>query len=83
MSELPDHAARVTKTGDDQYRLIIRDGFRQIDEDIDGPKLLAMLGRETLVNTRGEVLPAGEVLFHFDNQKVGEEITIGLVERAA
>ena len=51
MTELTDHTAKITKNAGDRYHFVIRDGFREIDEDIDGPKLLAMLGRETLINT--------------------------------
>ncbi|HZZ14491.1 MAG TPA: hypothetical protein VFE08_00865 [Candidatus Sulfotelmatobacter sp.] len=83
MAETTDHSARITKTDGDRYHLVLRDGFRQIDEEIDGPKLMAMLGRETLVNTRGEIVAVGDVLFRMDNEPAGYEIVIGVRERAA
>ena len=78
-----DHTVKIIKTGPDHYRYLLRDGFRQIEEEnIDGPKLLAMLGNEMLINSKNEALDPNEVLFHFDNHPVGYEVVIG-VKKAA
>jgi hypothetical protein len=69
---MEDHSIRIVKTDDGRYHITVNDDFKVIHEDIDGPKLLAMLERETLLNTKGEVIDIREVLFHFDNQPVGE-----------
>jgi hypothetical protein len=83
MAELMNHFAEITKNNGEQYHLVIRDGFRQIDESLNAVQLLAMLKRERLVNTRGEVVEAEDILFRLDRESVGYEIVIGVEERAA
>ena len=80
---MTDHSAKITKTEGDRFHVIIQDGFRQIDEEIDGPKLLAMLGRETLINSKGESVGAEDVLYRLDSEPAGYVIVIGVKERAA
>jgi hypothetical protein len=75
--------ARIKKVGDDSYTITVRDGFRQIDEDVDGPKLMGMLTRESLVNEKGEPVSATDILNRFDRESVGHEMTVSLVERVA
>jgi hypothetical protein len=75
--------ARIKKVGDDFFTLTIRDRFRQIDEEIDGPKLLAMLARESVVNEKGEPISPTDILSRFDLESVSHEITVSLIERVA
>ena len=48
---------RIRKTGEDRYHVVVKDEFTDIDEDVDGSRLMAMLGKERLVgNTAADVL---------------------------
>ena len=78
---MEDHTAQITKTNVDRYHLIVRDGVTTIEEDIDGPKLLAMIGNDVLVNGKGEVVTSQAVLLYFDKQPVGK-IVIGMQPKA-
>jgi hypothetical protein len=68
MAEFTDYTAEITKNNNEQYHLVIRDELRQIDETINGVQLLGMLSRETLVNSRGEVVEAEEILYRLDTE---------------
>ena len=63
--------------------VVVRDGLRQIEEDVDGPKLMAMLSRETLIDAQGEVIAVEDVLYQLDNEGDGYEVMFGLRERVA
>ena len=79
---MKNHTALITKADADHYHLIVRDGSRTIEEDIDAPKLLAMLGNDVLVNRKGEVVNPHAVLFYFDTQPIGK-IVIRVQTKAA
>ena len=76
---MEDHTAQITKTAD-RYHLVVRNGVTTTEEDIDGPKLLAMIGKDVLVNRKGEVVNSQAVLLYFDKQPVGK-IVIGINRR--
>ena len=75
--------ARIEKVRDDLYHFVVQDRFRQIDELIDDPKLLAMLAKESPLAENGEPISAAEIVSRLDNAKVGDVMTISLVERVA
>jgi hypothetical protein len=52
----------IAKMGEDSYHFVLRSKFRQIDELIDGPKLTAMLERESLVDLSGRPVSAQSIL---------------------
>lgn len=81
MTNFADHFAEITRLDNQRYRLVIRDGFRHIDETVNGVQLLGMLAKETLVNTRGEVIDAQEMLYHLDTQPAGDKVVIGVKKR--
>jgi hypothetical protein len=56
--------------------------FRQIDEDIDGPKRIAMLGKESL-DLKGNPVSAETVLKMADALPINQWIDISVVERVA
>ncbi len=74
-----NHAVRITKIDDIHFHYILHDDARQIDEQVTGAQLQAMLGRETLINTRGETVEIGDILYVLDNEKSGHELTFTLV----
>jgi hypothetical protein len=55
----------ITKTGEDYYHVSANENFLRIEEDIDGPKLMAMAG-----------LTTGEMFYLFDLKPVGYKTTI-------
>jgi hypothetical protein len=83
MAEFTDHFAELTRIDNQRYHLVIRDGFRHIDETINGVQLLGMLTKETLINTREEVIDAQEMLYHLETQPAGDKVVIGVKERIA
>jgi hypothetical protein len=72
------HFVKITRIKDGQYHLLIEDGDRRIEEEIDRPKLLAKLRRVTLLNTRGKAVPADDLCHRLDSEKTGFEIVIGI-----
>lgn len=74
-----ERAARIRKIGDDKYHLTLQDGSRRLDEEMDGPMLMEMLGPETLLNASDEVVGIQQVLANFDNQPIGEVVSLALV----
>ena len=74
-----NHTVRIRKIDDIHFHFILHDDGRQIDEQVTGAQLQAMLKRETLINTRGETIAAGDILYVFDNEKPGHELTFTLV----
>jgi hypothetical protein len=69
--------ARIKKTDDkDHYHIVIHGKFTHVDEEVDGSKLMAMLGKEELVSTTVDA-----VLSQLDKTKVGYEMTVRLQER--
>jgi len=68
--------ARIKKIDDeDHYRIVIEDKFTRIDEEVDSPKLMAMLSKSYLVGTTVD-----DVLNRLDEAKVGYEMTVSLQE---
>lgn len=74
-----ERAARIRKIGVDKYHLTLQDGSKQLDEEMDGPMLIAMLGPETLLNAGDEVVGIEEILANFHNQPIGEVVSFALV----
>jgi len=72
------HLVKITRIEDGRYHLAIQDGDRRIEEELDGTKLLAKLGRVTLLNTRGKAVPAEDLRRRLDSEKTGFEIVIGI-----
>ena len=72
------HFVKISRTQDGAYHLVIQDGDRRIEEEIDGAKLLARLGRVTLLNTRGKAVAPEDLRDRLDSEKVGFEIVIGV-----
>jgi len=72
------HFVKITRTQDGAYHLVIQDGDRRVEEEIDGPKLLARLGRVTLLNTRGKAVAPEDLRDRLDSEKAGFEIVIGV-----
>jgi hypothetical protein len=60
----------IKKTSEDNYILNIPEKHIE-DEEVDGPKLLAMLGKERLTDTT-----ADDVLSQFDNSDVETEMRV-------
>ncbi len=68
--------ARIKKIDDeDHYRIVIDDKFTRIDEEVDSPKLMAMLSKKYLVGTTVD-----DVLNRLDKAKAGYEMTVSLQE---
>jgi len=68
--------ARIKKIdAEDHYRIVIEDKFTRIDEEVDSPKLMAMLSKKYLVGTTVD-----DVLNRLDEAKVGYEMTVSLQE---
>ncbi|HEY3971847.1 MAG TPA: hypothetical protein VGM18_02520 [Candidatus Sulfotelmatobacter sp.] len=74
---------RIAKTGEDLYHVVVDSKFQQIDEYIDGPKLLGMYEGRALVDKQGNPISAQAILGQFDSSEVGQEIVVAQVERAA
>ncbi len=55
----------VTKTGEDHYHVFANENFIHIEDDVDGPKLMAMTGFTT-----------GELFSLFDLKPIGHKATI-------
>jgi hypothetical protein len=72
---------RIEKITADSYHYILKGEFRQIDELVDGPKLLAMLGRESVVDSNGQPLAAAKVFELVDALPIGQGIDLEVVER--
>jgi len=72
------HFVKITRVKDGKYHFVIQDGDRRIEEELDGPKLLARLGRVTLLNTRGKAVAPEDLRYRLDSEKVGFEIVIGV-----
>ena len=83
MGSYSEHVVRVKNLAGYQYRVVVRDGFRLIQEEVDGPKLMAMLSRETLIDAQGDVIAVEDVLYRLDNAGEGYEVMFGLRERVA
>jgi hypothetical protein len=66
-------SAHIKKIDEDRYHFTLQDRFRLIDEEIDGPKLMAMLGREQLIGTTVD-----DVLARLDPAEIGFEIAVNL-----
>ena len=63
---------RIKKTGEDHYHVLVKDEFADIDEDVDGSQLMAMLGKERLVGTT-----AAELLSDLDaHDEIGYELLV-------
>jgi len=60
----------IKKTGEDVYIVNIPEKYIE-DEKVDGPKLLAMLGKEQLTDTT-----ADDVLSQFDSADVETELRV-------
>jgi hypothetical protein len=74
---------RILKIAADSYHFMLRTKFRQIDELIDGPKLIAMLGKESLVDSNGQSVSAAKVLEAVDALPIGQGLDLSVVERVA
>ena len=74
---------QITKIEDATYHFVLKSTIRQIDELIDSPKLLAMLGRESLQSLNGEPVSAADVVNHLDLAHIGEVVELSVVERVA
>jgi hypothetical protein len=72
------HFVKITRTRDGAYHLVIQDGDRRIEEEIDGPKLVAKLGRVILLNTKGKAVAPEDLRHRLDSEKAGFEIVIGI-----
>jgi len=69
--------ARIKKTDDgDYYHLVIHGEFTHINEEVDGPKLLAILSKEKLIG-----MTLADVLSLLDVANPGYEMAVGLQER--
>jgi hypothetical protein len=73
---------RIVKIGADSYHFTLQGKFRQIDETIDGPKLIAMLGIESL-DLNGNPVSAETVLEMLDALQINQWIDPSAVERVA
>ena len=63
---------RITKTGEDRYRVVVNDEVTQVDEpDLDGSKLEGMLRRKALIGVTPE-----EVLSLLDKREVGFQMNV-------
>jgi len=60
-----DQMVEITKTGDDNYHVFADTTMLQLDEDVDGPKLMGMT-----------LLTAAEVSKFFDMQPIGYKTSI-------
>jgi hypothetical protein len=69
---------RITRTGEDQYHFVNQD--RNIDEEVDGSKLLGLLKRDTLLSDRDEVIGGDELVLHLDNKPIGTEMVLRMRE---
>jgi hypothetical protein len=66
----PASIIAIKKTGEDNYIVNIQE--KHIDyEEVDGPKLLAMLGKEELLETT-----ADDVVGQLDFLEIGEEVRV-------
>lgn len=61
-----DSAVRITNIGKYRYHIVVKDGSRSIDKEIDGGELRDMLRKERLVE-----FTAADVLYFLDNGQVG------------
>jgi hypothetical protein len=69
--------ARIKKIDDgDHYHLVIHGEFTHIDEEVDGPKLLAILSKEKLIG-----MTLADVLSLLDVANPGYEMAVSLQER--
>src|SRR5271169_1692222 len=57
---------KIVKIAADSYHFMLQGQSRQIDEIIDGPKLIAMLGRESLQDLNGQPLTVANVMESVD-----------------
>jgi hypothetical protein len=73
---------RIVKIAADSYHFILQGRFRQIDEIIDGPKLIAMLKKESL-DLKGSAMSAEMVLEMVDALPINQWIDLSVVERVA
>ena len=63
----------ITKTGDDKYHVHGGDQYSQIEEDVDGPKLMGMLTAKAR-----SVAEAMEIVFAMDDKEIGFQKTVVL-----
>jgi hypothetical protein len=73
---------RIVKIAADSYRFMLQGKFRQIDEFIDGPKLIAMLKNESL-DLNGNPVSAETVLAMLEPLSLNQWINLSAVERVA
>jgi hypothetical protein len=66
MASISDPVVRITNIGKHRYHIVIKDGFRWIDEEIDRGELMDTLRKERLVE-----FTAGDVVYFLDNGEVG------------
>ena len=70
MTELVERRVRIQRVSGAHFHVLVRDGVRLIDENVDAPKLMAMLKRLDMVNTRGEAVAAEDVLYRLDSDSL-------------
>jgi hypothetical protein len=74
----------VVKIEADSYRFVLQSKLRQIDEIIDGPKLFAMLDRESgLEANDGTPVSVLDVMESIDALPINGAIDFRVVERVA
>jgi hypothetical protein len=83
MADFLSSDVRTTKTGEDTYHVVVDSRFQQIDEQVDGAKFLGMYEGRSLVDQQGNPITAQAILRQFDASKIGHEIVVTHVERAA
>ena len=70
----------IEKTAEDSYRFMLKGTYRQIDETVNGPQLLAMLSRE-LIEFNGVPLLPEMVFDKLDKLPIGKGIELSVIER--
>jgi hypothetical protein len=71
---------RVVKLAENSSHFMLQGKFRQIDEVVDDPKLLAMLGNESL-DLNGNAVSAETVLAMLEPLPINQWIDLSVVER--
>jgi hypothetical protein len=73
MDSVFDPVVRITYVGRFRYHIVVKDGSRWIDEEIDRGELMDMLRKERLVE-----FTAGDVVYFLDNGEVGFTLEVQL-----
>jgi hypothetical protein len=71
MDYISDPVLRITYVGKYRYHIVIKDGSRWIDEEIDRGELMDSLRNERLVE-----FTAGDVVYFLDNGEVGFKLEV-------